>query len=221
MLTTRDAAAAHLAALPGHIALQGRIACVAGAHHAHALQGHITLIQEADLPAEPWASPRDGCHLAAAVRARSATVAFSLQAALNSSSTAQHATQHGPEESQPSAAAAVDAAAAALKAAVAGALRFVEELSDAVQRGKKLQRSQHVAVGVAHACAELVTVAVSAPEIGAAAAAGIGKAALKVWEGLVFGAGVGGIPATLLATCCKVRRSPSLSPYAQQTHNQK
>lgn len=84
-------------------------------------------------------------------------------------------------------------------------MAFVEDLPAALERGKKLQRSQMVAVGVAHACAAIVDVALAAPDSGAATTAAVGKAALKVWESLAVISGSGGIPATLLATCCKVR----------------
>eukprot|EP00892_Ulva_mutabilis_P009117 jgi/Ulvmu1/6578/UM003_0215.1 len=171
------------------------------------LEGHITLVQQADLSAAPWGTPRDGCHLAAAARARGAAVSFSLRAALDSSAYAQHAAQHaaqGTSKDAPGVGEAVAAAAAAVKREAAHATGFADELAVALQRGKKLQRSPLVAGGVAHACAELVAVALAAPESFAAAAAGVGKAALKVLEGLVFGGSAGGgVPSALLAACCK------------------
>lgn len=175
------------------------------------VQGHITLVQQADLAAAPWSSPRDGCDLAVAARAKGAAAAFALQTALHALSKAQHAAQldsEGTPEGMGAPPATTDAAAAAaalLRAEASRAVAFAEELPAALERGKKLQRSQIVAVGVAHACAALVDVALAAPDSGSAATAAVGKAALKVWESLAIVSGSGAVPATLLATCCKVR----------------
>lgn len=178
------------------------------------LQGHIDLILKADLAAAAWANPRDGCDLAAAARAKAAAATFSLHTALHGHSTAQHLASQTPSQGAPADSGdPVAAATAALKAAATHALEFVDELPAALQRAKKLQRSQLAAAGVAHACADLVGVALAAPEGGAAAVAGVGKAALKAWEALAVGVGAGGLPATLLASCCRVRLDLLCAPY--------